>query len=103
MSGWPSRRMIVGVSVVRGRLPGLRALGSPSHNTKACMRFPSGTPVSPAMNTPPENQADEGEAENKLPFQSTVSTVVVSGDGGRAVARDGGSEGSRSGADMRFE
>ena len=44
------------------------------------MRLPSGTPVSPAMNTPPKNQADDGEAEKRLPRASATFTVVVSGD-----------------------
>ena len=42
------------------------------------MRFPSGTPVSPAMNVPPENQADDGDAEKRLPLASATSMVVVS-------------------------
>src|SRR5438128_12388759 len=44
------------------------------------MRLPSGTPVSPAMKTPPKNQADEGEAEKRLPLASAMLTHVVSRD-----------------------
>src|SRR6266571_4720478 len=42
------------------------------------MRFPSGIPVSPAMKVPPENQADDGDAEKRLPLASATSMVVVS-------------------------
>src|SRR5258708_4102443 len=72
--------MTVGVSVVRGRLPGAIAFGWPASTTKACMRLPSGTPVSPAMNVPPANHADDGDAEKRLPRASATFTVVVSGD-----------------------
>src|SRR3989442_14854241 len=44
------------------------------------MRLPSGTPVSPAMKTPPKTQADEGDAEKRLPRASATLTFVVSGD-----------------------
>src|SRR2546427_11562960 len=44
------------------------------------MRFPKGTPVSPAMKTPPKNQPDEGEAENRFPFASATLILVVSGE-----------------------
>src|SRR5947199_6400946 len=69
---------MVGLSVVLGRLPPRRAFGWFSSRTNACMRFPSGTPVSPAMKTPPKNHADEGDAEKRLPFASATFTVVVS-------------------------
>ena len=48
--------------------------------------MPSGTPVSPAMKTPPLNHADEGEAEKRFPRASATFTVVVSGDGPGGVA-----------------
>src|SRR5439155_4847311 len=57
-----------------------------SFSTNACIRLPSGTPVSPAMKTPPKNQPDEGEAENRLPFASATLMLVVSGDGIRGPA-----------------
>src|SRR5262249_41693855 len=80
-NGLPSRSTIVGLSVVRGRFPPATTLGCPASRTNACMRFPSGTPVSPAMYVPPANHADDGEAENRFPFASATSMVVVSGDG----------------------
>jgi hypothetical protein len=46
------------------------------------MRLPRGTPVSPAIKTPPKNHADDGDAEKRLPCASATSTVVVSGEGG---------------------
>ena len=51
------------------------------------MRLPSGTPVSPAMNTPPKNQADYGAAENRLPRASATLMLVVSGDSATMAVR----------------
>src|SRR4029077_17411418 len=82
--GLPLRSTIVGLSVVRGRLPAISTLGWPSSRTNACMRFPRGTPVSPAMNVPPANHADEGDAEKRLPLASATSMFVVSSAFGRA-------------------
>src|SRR5712692_8724308 len=53
----------------------------------ACIRLPRGTPVSPAMKTPPKNHAEEGEAENRLPLASATFTVVVSGEPDRKESR----------------
>src|SRR5215471_2293630 len=78
-NGRPSRSTIVGDRVVRGRLPPWTRLGCGSSlSTNACMRLPSGTPVSPAMNVPPKNQPDDGAAEKRLPFPSAASMLVVS-------------------------
>src|SRR5262249_50801116 len=71
---------MVGLSVVRGRLPPWTTLGWPSSRTKACILFPIGTPVVSAMNRPPKNHAEDGEAEKRLPSASATSIVVVSGD-----------------------
>src|SRR5262245_53751236 len=71
---------MVGLRVVRGRLPPWTTLGWPASRTKACIRLPSGTPVSPAMNTPPKNHPDDGAAEKRLPRPSATFTHVVSGD-----------------------
>jgi len=98
-NGVPSRSTTVGLSVVRGRLPPRTMFGWPSSRTNACMRLPSGTPVSPAMNVPPVNHADDGDAEKRVPRPSATLTVVVSSDGRvaastaplrRAGARPGG-------------
>ena len=77
-NGLPSFRMTVGVSVVLGRLPPTSTFGLTGSRSNTCMRFESGTPVSPAMNAPPSNQPELGVALNRLPSLSTVSTHVVS-------------------------
>ena len=83
-NGLPSFSTIVGVSVVRGRLPPASTFGLAGSRSKTCMRFESGTPVSPATNAPPSSQPELGVALNRLPSLSTTSTQVVSPDRGRA-------------------
>ena len=68
----------MGVSVVRGRLPPTSRFGLAGSRSNTCMRFDSGTPVSPAMNAPPSSQPELGVALNRLPSLSTASTHVVS-------------------------
>src|ERR671934_1515157 len=71
-------RTIVGVSVVRGRLPPTRTLGLAGSRSNTCIRFDSGTPVSPATKAPPSSHPELGVALNRLPSLSTTSTQVVS-------------------------
>ena len=77
-NGLPSRRTIVGVSVVRGRLPPASTFGLSGSRSNTVIRFESGTPVSPAMNAPPSSHPELGVALNRLPSLSTTSTHVVS-------------------------
>src|SRR5258705_10753571 len=79
-NGLPSFKMIVGVSVVLGRLPPTRTFGLTGSRSKTCMRFDNGTPVSPAMNAPPTSHPELGVALNRLPSLSPVSTHVESPD-----------------------
>ena len=64
----------MGVSVIRGRLPGAMQLGWPSQVLKLCSRVPSQIPVSPAW-TPLQPL---GVATTTFPQRSAVAQVVVS-------------------------
>src|SRR6478672_4729685 len=69
---------MVGVSVVRGRLPPTSTFGLSGSRSNTVIRLESGTPVSPAMNAPASIQPELGVALNRLPSLSTTSTHVVS-------------------------
>src|SRR2546430_13629370 len=76
-NGLPSFNTIVGVSVVRGRLPPTSTFGLSGSRSNTVIRFESGTPVSPAMNAPDSSQPELGVALKRLPSLSTTSTQVV--------------------------
>src|SRR6266702_3375123 len=68
--------MRVGVSVMRGRLPGATTFGLFGSVRADCRRWPIKTPVSPA--TTAGNHAPLGVALNMLPSLSITLTQVVS-------------------------
>src|SRR6185503_12378396 len=76
MKGSPLRNTSVGVSVIRGRLPGATTLGLFGSVSADCKRCPISTPVLPA--TTAGNQAPLGVALNMLPSLSITFTQVVS-------------------------
>ncbi len=77
-NGLPSFSTMVGVSVVRGRLPPTSTFGLSGSRSNTVIRFESGTPVSPAMNAPASSQPELGVALKRFPSLSTTSTQVVS-------------------------
>src|SRR6202008_332373 len=76
MNGSPPLRTIVGVRVIRGRLPGATTFGLFGLVREDCKRWPNKAPVSPA--TTAGSHAPLGVALNRLPSLSTTLTHVVS-------------------------
>src|SRR5260370_10510788 len=77
MYGSPSRWARVGVSVVRGRLPGASEPGRPSSSQNIWPRVPSGKPSS-GMTGELCSQPPDGVAEIMLPSRSMMSKCTVS-------------------------
>ena len=67
----------MGVSVVRGRLPGSSELGSPSVSQNICARVPRQNPR-PGTTAAPCSQPPLGVAETRLPWRSATSRWQVS-------------------------
>ena len=72
-----SRSTSVGVSVVRGRLPGSSEFGSPSVSQNICARVPRQKPR-PGTIGEPCSQPPLGVAETRLPWRSATSRWQVS-------------------------
>src|SRR5690348_7421823 len=77
MNGAPSRVARLGVSVVRGRLPGASAFGCPSMSQNIWARVPSGKPR-PGMTGELCSQPPLGVAAAMLPSLSITLTCTVS-------------------------
>ena len=103
MCGRPSRVTSDGVSVVRGRLPGARALGWPGVRLNTCAREPSGKP-SAGITGDDSSQPPLGVAAKRFPSASATSTWVVSplparGSGGTVTSGAASASPGRNSAD----
>ena len=75
--GSPSRSAMVGVSVERGRFPGISAAGWSSSSQNICARVPRGKPSS-GITGDECNQPPDGVAVTMLPAWSMMSKWTVS-------------------------